>query len=217
MATTQEFDAGETVEEVDEWAPAPRVGSLPWLELQEHVDVNGRELPACHRIPPGSSWRSDGDRGTRCALMKAGGVACGAPATKRYGVCLVHCGGGADPAVIAAKGGRGKATVAARARLTRQTWGIQSNSPRSVARMLAAARAEDVAEALLAPLDDRKLGAMDRQRAATVILGETFPLASATVEVELPASVEDVGSLGWRDLQALAARVLDAGPDLDQT
>lgn len=83
--------------------------------------------------------------------------------------------------------------------------------------MLAAARAEDVAEALLAPLDDRKLGAMDRQRAATVILGETFPLASATVEVELPASVEDVGSLGWRDLQALAARVLDAGPDLDQT
>lgn len=197
---------GDSASELEE---APREGTLRWLALQAHEDVNGRELPHCHRIPAGSSWRSDAERGSRCALRRSDGSTCGAAATKRYGVCLVHCGGGADPRAIAAKGGAGKATVAGRARLIRQTFGIQSNSPRAVARMLAAARSEDVAAALLAPLDDRKLGSLDRQRAASVILGETFPLSSATIEVELPASAEDVGSMGWQDLQALAGRLLE--------
>jgi hypothetical protein len=199
---------GEVVETVDEWADAPRQGSLAWLELQEHVTVNGRELPSSHRIPDGSTWRSDEERGTRCALVKPGGVACGAPATKRYGVCLVHCGGGSDPREMTAKA----AQANTRLRIKRELLGIgprSSGNPRAIARLAVAERAADVADALLAPLDDRKLGTLDRQRAATVILGETFPLASATIEVDLPASAEDVGALGWADLQALAARVLD--------
>jgi hypothetical protein len=79
--------------------------------------------------------------------------------------------------------------------------------------MLAAQRSADVAEALLAPLDARGLGPMDRQRAAVVILGETFPLSTATVEVELPSSPADVAGLGWSELQALAASVLEPVPN----
>lgn len=205
---------GEVVD-VDAGYGAPARGTLAWLESLPLVSVAGRELPSVHRCPEGSTWRSDEDRGTRCALVKPGGVVCGAPATRRFGVCLVHCGGGADPRAIGAKGGAARGQEAARLRLTRSVFGIQTNSPRSVARMLAAARSADVAAALLAPLDDRKLGAMDRQRAASVILGETFPLAQATVELELPASVAEVSELGWQDLQALAARMLEPAPNQD--
>ena len=187
--------------------PVPRKGSLAWLELQEHVLVNGRELPSVHRIPEGSAWRSDEERGTRCALVKPGGVACGAPAMRRYGVCVVHCGGGADPAAISAKG----TAKLARLRVQREVLGVGPRgmgNPRVQARLMAADRAADVAEALLAPLGDRKLGSMERQAAARVILGETFPLASATLEVELPSQPEDVGGMGWQEMQALAAKLL---------
>jgi hypothetical protein len=122
---------------------------------------------------------------------------------------LVHCGGGAsDLAEMSRKG----AAKLARLRIQREVLGIGPRSmanPRLVARVAASERAQEIAEALLAPLDARGLAPMDRQRAAAVILGETFPAASVTVDVELPASPEAVTDLGWSELQALAARVLE--------
>jgi hypothetical protein len=186
-----------------------REGSLVWLEAMEHVNVGGRMLPRVHRIPEGSSWRSDEERGSRCALVKPDGVACRAPATKRYGVCLVHCGGGSDPRELVSKA----AAANTRLRIKRELLGIgprSNGSPRAVARLAAAERAEDMAVALLAPLDDRKLGSMERQRAVQVILGETFPLSTATVELEIPTDAEDVQALSWQDMQALATKLLES-------
>ena len=207
LSQAEEHEPGALVGEVVEDGPAR--GSLAWLESLPTVEVLGRELPTVHRIPDGSAWRSDEERGSRCALLKPGGVACGAPATRRFGVCLIHCGGGADPAAMSPKG----TAKLARLKVQRELLGVGPRgmaNPRMVARVAAAARSEELAEALLAPLDDRKLGSMDRQTAARVILGETFPLASATLEVELPTSPDAVAELGWAELQALAARVLDS-------
>jgi len=77
-----------------------------------------------------------------------------------------------------------------------------------MARAAVAARSADVAQALLAPLDDRKLGSLERQRAASVLLGETFPLSTAIVELELPSEPGEVEALGWAELQALATGLL---------
>jgi hypothetical protein len=198
-------DPLDTASELEE---APRHGSLAWLELQEHVTLLGRELPACHRVPAGASFRSDEDRAKRCAVVKAGGVACGAPGTKRYGVCLVHAGGGTDIATQSAKG----SAKLARLRVKRELLGIgarSNGSPRALARLAAAERADEIAAALLAPLDARGLAPLDLQRAAVVILGETFPQSTASVEIELPAQGADVASMGWADMQALAARLLE--------
>lgn len=204
-----EDEAALTGEVVDVDAEAPRYGTLAWLELHEHVDVMGRELPGVHRIPAGSVFRSDEERGYRCAVVKPGGVACGAPGTKRYGVCLVHAGGGADPAAISPKG----VAKLGRLRIQRELLGIgpaRMANPRMVARLAAQARGEDIAAALLGPLDARGLSAMDRQAAARVILGETFPIQTVTVDVEVPADAAGVAELGWGELQALAARLLEA-------
>lgn len=193
--------AGEVVEAL------PRRGTLAWVQAQPTVLVLGRVLPACHRIPDGSVFRTDDERGSRCALVKPGGKPCGAPATKAYGICLPHLGGGGDIREMSAKG----SAKLTRLKVQRQVLGIGPRSmgnPRALARLAAAERAAEVADALLAPLGDRKLASMDRQRAAVAILGETFPLATATVEVELPSEPGEVGAMGWQEMQALAARLL---------
>jgi hypothetical protein len=58
------------------------------------------------------------------------------------------------------------------------------------------------------PLDDPKLGAIERQIAAARALDATFPLQQATLEVELPADAAGIQSLGWQEMQQLAARLL---------
>lgn len=185
----------------------PRYGSLDWLALHEHVTVQGRELPSVHRVT-GLRLLEDSERGKKCAVVKANGDQCGAPGTRLYGVCLIHAGGGADPKVAGAIGGAGNV----RLRLQRRMLGIgprTAANPRALARLAAQERAEEVAAALLAPLDDRKLGSLELQAAARTILGETFPLASTTIEVDLPGDAAEVGAMGWQDMQALAARLLD--------
>jgi hypothetical protein len=73
-------------------------------------------------------------------------------------------------------------------------------------------RAEELAKALVdAPIDDRDLGTIERQQAVVRALDATFPLQQTTVEVELPASGEQVGEMSWQDMQALAARLLAEG------
>jgi len=201
----------EVIEEHGDTASAsedvPRYGSLAWLGLQEHVTVQGRELPSVHRVT-GLRLLTDEERGKRCAVIRANGAQCGAPGTRLYGVCLVHAGGGSDPRSIAPQGH----AAMARLRVRRQLLGVGPRNvanPRALARLAAQERAEDIAAALLAPLDDRKLSSLEAQGAARTILGETFPLSTATIEVDLPSDAAQVGAMGWADMQALAARLLE--------
>jgi hypothetical protein len=60
-------------------------------------------------------------------------------------------------------------------------------------------------------LDDEQLGTLARQRALISAAELLYPQVSATLDVELPAEPEQVTGMGWSELQALAARVLDEG------
>lgn len=184
----------------------PREGTLAWLQQQPHEDVLGLQLPACHRIPEGATLA---EANGHCRVIKLGAERCRAPATRSYGICLGHLGGGAmrDPVGAAKRAGAAKA----RLRLQRNLLGIGANrvgSARQRARLEAAARAADVAEALLAPLDDSDLGAMARQAAAVKILDATEPIQTAQIEVEIPADESGVQGLSWQQMQALAAKLL---------
>jgi hypothetical protein len=66
-------------------------------------------------------------------------------------------------------------------------------------------RSEELAAAMVDGwLDDPELGSVARQLAAGRVIEAVFPLAEATVEVELPADPE---SMSWADMQRLAARL----------
>lgn len=200
LALTEEFASSDG-------STKPKEGTLLWLALQPHVELQGRTIPACHRVPAEATLRTDAERGNRCALQRADGTACGAPGTRRYGLCLIHSGGGA--ADVRAMGALGAAKVA-RLRVTRELLGIgprSNGNPRAVARLQAAARADDIAAALLSPLDSHKLAPLEKQRAAVVIMDATFPLQRETAELSIPASADDVGSMDWRSMQALAAQL----------
>jgi hypothetical protein len=115
--------------------------------------------------------------------------------------------------------------IKARLRSQRQLLGIgarRAADPRQIARVEAAARAADLAAALLSPLDDDELGSLARQRAAVTVLDATFPIQTATVELELPLDSEGVSQLGWAEMQRLAARLLGSDtvshgvPELDE-
>ena len=194
--------------DVDQDAQAPpREGTLDWLALQPTVLVDGLELPAVHRVPAGATLAPDDGR--NCRVVRPDGVRCGAPRTRSYGVCLVHAGGGSrDHAALSRQGHAAKAKM----RQRRTLLGIgahRSGDPRQIARVAALARAESLADALLAPLDDDELGSLARQRAAVVALDATFPLATASIEVSLPVDEASVSTLSWQEMQVLAARLLD--------
>lgn len=186
---------------------APREGTLAWLAAQEHVEVLGLVVPSVHRIPDGSTLAIE-DGGTACRLIRPDGRRCGAPKTKRYGLCMVHLGGGSDPAKLNQQANIAKAKLRAR----RELLGIgpsRVGSPRSHARLAALERADALAAALVdGPLDDASLTSIERQRAAALALDQTFPMQTTTLEVELPASEDEAGAMGWAQMQALAAKLL---------
>lgn len=184
----------------------PREGTLAWLQQQPHVDVLGLSLPHCHRVPEGSTLAEPNGY---CRVIKPSGERCRAPGTRHYGLCLPHVGGGAQD--LTAMGQAGNAAKV-RLKAQRHLLGIgpaRAANPRQIARVQAMARAERLAEALLAPLDDDDLSSLAQQRAAVTVLDATFPLQQATVELELPAEEAGVQALGWEQMQALAARLLD--------
>jgi len=181
----------------------PREGTLAWLQLQEHVEVDGLLLPRCHRVP-GKLAEPDG----RCRVIKQSGERCGSVPTRLYGICITHLGGGEqNGARLSRIGNQAKL----RLKTQRQLLGISANrtgSARQMARLEAQQRAADVAAALLAPLDDSDLGSLSRQAAAVKILDATEPIQTASVEVELPADETGVQGLGWAEMQQLAAKLL---------
>jgi hypothetical protein len=189
---------------------------MAWLDTQPTVQVLGIELPACHRVPPDAELYQGDDDG-KCRLILAGRGRCRAARTRRWGLCAGHAGAG-DPAAASVLGHAGKARI----RQRRQLLGIGATrvaNPRQIARIQALDRAHELAQALVtAPLDDPELTTLERQRAVLAALDATFPLQTMTVELELPASVDDVPAMGWEAMQSVAARLLDdgepAGPSL---
>jgi hypothetical protein len=165
-----------------------------------------------HCVPPGSSFY-EGEDDARCRVVKPDGERCRAPRIVRYGICAGHSGLGlaADP--VAAE--QRSKEVRARWKARRTLLGIPASgraNPRQLARLKALQRSEELAEALVdGPLDDPDLGSMQRQLAAARVVDATFPLAEATVEVELPATAEGVTALSWDQMKVLAARLL--GPE----
>ena len=211
-AKSELFRSEEEPEEAEVEVETPREGTLAWVELQPHVELHGELLPEGHRIPEDASLTEE--RSGKCRVIRASGERCGAVATRAYGICLAHLGGGGFPKdeearkTWSAKANRKKLQI----RQRRELLGIgprRAASPRQIARVQALERAQDLADALLAPLDDDELGSLARQRAAVTVLDATFPLATVSAEVELPADEGEVAALGWGEMQRLAAQLLD--------
>jgi hypothetical protein len=183
----------------------PRRGTLPWLQLQEHVDWHGQQVPTVHRIPEGSE-RYDGEDDGKCRVVMPERGRCRAARTRLYGICSAHLGGG-DPQAAAAAGVAAKIRIKER----RQLLGISASrtaDPRQAARMAALARVEEIAAAIVdGPLDDENLSTLERQSAVLKAVDATFPLALTTVEIELPANAEGVQDMGWESMVALAAKL----------
>jgi len=195
---------GEVVE-----AETPREGTLAWLELQEHVDIAGLgEIPACHRLDLSSMTLYLGLDDGYCRVQHADGRRCRAPRTQRYGLCMPHAGGGArDHAAMSRLAHAQKA----RLRVARTQLGIgaqRTSDPRQIARIEAQARANDIAAALLAPLDDGDLSAMAQQTSALRILDAVSPQQTVTVTVDVPQDEAGVQGMTWAEMQALAAQLL---------
>lgn len=183
-----------------------RKGTLPWLQAQEQVEVDGWLLPAVHRVPDGATIRRGEDDG-RCRVLWPDGRRCGATRTRLFGVCSAHAGGG-DPEAAAVLA-RSKRT---KLRERRVLLGIGPNTaanPRQIARMAAQERAEEIAAALIdGPLDEPSLSAIERQQAVIRGLDATFPLQQLTVEIDLPTDEAGVQEMGWQEMQRLATRLI---------
>jgi hypothetical protein len=196
---------GDLVELVEIEPEGPKRGTLAWLLERETVDVGGIRLPDVHRVPEGAEIGEED--GYRCRVVIAGSR-CNGTRVKAFGVCVGHAGGG-DPEAASLRGHAGKARI----RQRRELLGIgprTAANPRALARLAAQERAEEIAAALVdGPLDARDITALERQTAVIRALDATYPLQSATFEVEIPADAEAVASLGWGEMQALAARLLE--------
>ena len=187
----------------------PERGTLAWLRAQEHVEVvEGRRLPVMHRLDlnAGKLLQTSPDD-TRCQYERPDGRRCGAPRLLDYGICLIHSGGGSDLQEMGKKG----AATKTRLRIARQTLGIGSSrtaDPRSLSRIRAQARAEEIAAQLLAPLDDKALSATAQQRSAVTILDALWPQQTVSLTVEVPSDEAGVQGLSWQEMEALAAQLL---------
>ena len=70
-------------------------------------------------------------------------------------------------------------------------------------------RADDYAEAIAhAPLD-ADIGPVAKQRAAIDALELLYPQATLKLEVDAPQDEQGVAALGWAEMQALAASLLE--------
>jgi hypothetical protein len=143
-----------------------------------------------------------GEDDGQCRVVKLDGERCRAERMLAYGICSGHAGRGlaANPA----EAQRRSKEVRARWKARRHLLGIGPSgraNPRALARLKALERSEELAEAILAPLDDPDLGTVQRHLSALRVVDAVFPLAEATVELEIPADPE---AMGWADMQRLA-------------
>jgi hypothetical protein len=168
----------------------------------------GVVVPEGARIPEGATFFDGPDDG-KCRVVKSSGERCGAPRMSRFGLCAGHAGRGlsSDPGAASERSREIRAKLKAR----RQLLGVPPlgrASPRQLARVQALERAEEVAAALIGPLDDPTLSATGRQLGALRLLDAVLPLTTVETELELLADPE---TMGWEQMKALAARLL--GPE----
>src|SRR5215831_1076486 len=165
---------------------APKRGTLAWLQAQPTVILaDGTTVPACHRIPEGAELAQPGED-SRCRVI-ANERRCRGTRLKAYGLCMGHAGGGGTTDLDSM---RLKAAAKQRSlKLSRQLLGIgpaRSADPRAFMRVRAHERAIEMARAVVdGPLDDRKLGTIERQSAVLKALDATFPLQQATLSLEI--------------------------------
>lgn len=160
-------------------------------------------IPAGAQIPEGATfYRGEDDK--HCRVIRPDGERCGATRVKATGLCPAHSG----VTDIAAHSHKGHAEKQRRkqARLTLGISARRASSPLQAARVAAQIRADDFARAVVdAPLDDPELGSVAKQQAAIRALEILYPQVTATLDVALPETAEGVASMGWQDMQALAA------------
>jgi len=86
----------------------------------------------------------------------------------------------------------------------------RASQPLQQARIAAQARALDYAAAIVdKPLDDPDLGTIPRQQAAIRALELLYPQVTAHLDMTLPDEPEQLGAMGWQDMQAMASRLLE--------
>ena len=171
-------------------------------------------IPETAKIPEGATFY-EGEDDTRCRVIKPGGERCGAVRMRAYGICAAHAGRGilVDPKRFSEAGHAAKK----RKTLARATLGIsarRASQPLQAARVAAQLRANDYARAVVdAPLDDPELGSVARQQAAIRALELLYPQVHASLDLSLPEEPDQVGAMGWQEMQAMAAQLLGDGGD----
>jgi hypothetical protein len=165
-------------------------------------------IPETAKLPEGATFHEGEDDGY-CRLIAPDGTRCRAHRAKATGLCPGHSGLG----IASQPHNASQQAHAARRRNAslRATLGITARTaaqPLALSRMRAQERAEAAAHALVdGPLDDPELGTIARQQAVLRMLELLYPQATVQASVELPADPEGVASMGWQELQALAAQL----------
>jgi len=170
-------------------------------------------VPETARIPEGATFYEGTDDGKCRVIIRD--ERCRASRMRLYGLCPGHAGQGGiarDPV------GNSKLAHAERSRkkAARLSLGITARraaQPLQAARVAAQLRANDYARAVVdAPLDDPELGSVARQQAAIRALELLYPQVHASLDLSLPEEPDQVGAMGWQEMQAMAAQLLgDAG------
>jgi len=81
--------------------------------------------------------------------------------------------------------------------------------PLQQSRMQAQLRANEVAAALIdAPLDDPEVGTIPRQQAMIRAMELLYPQVHASLDMTLPDEPEQLGTMGWQEMQALAQQLV---------
>ena len=180
----------------------------PVLEPNEELVLR---IPDTAKIPEGATFY-EGEDDKRCRVIKLDGERCRSTRIRETGLCPGHSGRGAvaiDPFTAS----KAASAERRRRRQARMTLGISARraaQPLQASRMAAQMRANEVATALIdAPLDDPDVGTIPRQQAMIRALELLYPQVTASLDLTMPDDAEQLPSMGWQDMQALATRLLE--------
>ena len=184
-------------------------------DLEPPDDALVLRIPDGAKLPDGATFYQ-GEDDTRCRLIKPDGQRCRSTRMRATGLCGGHSGIGLASSPDAARAAsRLAATERANRASARISLGISARraaQPLQASRVRAQARAEDYAAAIVdGPLDDGELGTVQRQQAAIRALELLYPQASISATVDLPTEADEVGAMGWQEMQALAQALVTSG------
>jgi len=186
--------------------PDASSGTIPAEPAEDSLVLR---LPDSAILVDGTTFYEGTDDGL-CRVIRPDGSRCRRVRIKAYGVCGGHAGTtplARDPAAHS----RLAHASLREARTRRATLGIGARrigSARAHARLKALERVEELADALIAPLDDEDLSSVARQVAALRLLDAVEPVQSVSLSLDVPDDPDAVSSLDWQSMQALAASLL---------